>query len=254
MSKTGIIRPRQVPNLSELAVIVPSASLAESLCRAYIKLIEQKEGKTQYPKRFKIADAIPLVVFDKLTIVHSCLGSPCAAVACEHLFESGVGKILLYGYAGGLIAANSHLTIGSVLFPVSVIGEEFTSRIYGAGELQEFKKSSLQSELIETIELAVGQENYGVITCEGKIWSTDAPYQETAEKVRLYVREGVQAVEMELAAIYRLCEVYDCEFAAALIISDLLSDSWFSGFVQLRRSPWISKLNQVVAEFLFAKA
>jgi purine-nucleoside phosphorylase len=66
---------------------------------------------------------------------------------------------------------------------------------------------------------------------EGKIWTTDAPYRETEDKVISYSQEGVLAVEMEMSALFRVALYRGVELAGLLVVSDELGSlSWKRGF------------------------
>jgi uridine phosphorylase len=50
--------------------------------------------------------------------------------------------------------------------------------------------------------LAKELEPLGMTTRIGTVWTTDAPYRETAEQVMRYRSEGVLAVEMQAASLF----------------------------------------------------
>ncbi len=68
-------------------------------------------------------------------------------------------------------------------------------------------------------------------TREGLIWTTDAVFRETADKVRHYRDLGALGVEMELSALYTVGKHLDIELGAVLVVSDELSTfKWRPGF------------------------
>ena len=42
--------------------------------------------------------------------------------------------------------------------------------------------------------------------CRGRVWTTDAPYRETAEQLRFWAGQGVLAVEMQAASLFAFAE------------------------------------------------
>jgi len=65
----------------------------------------------------------------------------------------------------------------------------------------------------------------------GKIWTTDAVYRETREKVENYQKQGVLAVEMEVSALFSAAQFRQVELCAMLVVSDELSSlKWRPGF------------------------
>jgi purine-nucleoside phosphorylase len=66
---------------------------------------------------------------------------------------------------------------------------------------------------------------------DNTVWTTDAIYRETSEKVVAYGKRGYLAVEMEMSALIRLAAYRSVELAGLLIVSDeLFSLEWHAGF------------------------
>jgi purine-nucleoside phosphorylase len=69
----------------------------------------------------------------------------------------------------------------------------------------------------------------------GAIWTTDAVYRETREKVESYQKQGVLAVEMEVSALFSVARFRQVELGAMLVVSDELSAlKWRPGFKDKR--------------------
>jgi nucleoside phosphorylase len=63
------------------------------------------------------------------------------------------------------------------------------------------------------------------------VWTTDAPYRETASKVNTYRERGVLAVEMELSALMTLAVYRSVKLAGLLVVSDeVFALKWHRGF------------------------
>ena len=66
---------------------------------------------------------------------------------------------------------------------------------------------------------------------QGTIWTTDAPYRETPEKIRRYCGEDVLAVEMEMAAVFAFGRARGISTGAVLLVSDeVREEGWKIGF------------------------
>ena len=66
---------------------------------------------------------------------------------------------------------------------------------------------------------------------KGEVWTTDAPYRETPEKVEFYQNKGILAVEMEMSALMTLALFRGIRLGGLLVVSDeLFSLKWHAGF------------------------
>ena len=66
---------------------------------------------------------------------------------------------------------------------------------------------------------------------EGIVWSTDALFRETCEKVEHFQKIKVLAVEMETSAMFTVGNFRDVEVGGILVVSDELSTfKWQTGF------------------------
>ena len=69
----------------------------------------------------------------------------------------------------------------------------------------------------------------------GRIWTTDAVYRETPEKVGNFQQQGILAVEMEVSALFSVAQFRQVELGAILVVSDELSSlKWQPGFKDKR--------------------
>ena len=65
----------------------------------------------------------------------------------------------------------------------------------------------------------------------GAIWSTDAIYRETRQKVKYFQRQDAIAVEMEISALFTVAKFRGVDMAAMAVVSDeLASFKWRPGF------------------------
>ena len=80
-----------------------------------------------------------------------------------------------------------------------------------------------------TIKKIKGRKKIRVL--RGGIWSTDAIFRETEDKVAEYSRHGVLGVDMEATALMTVAAYRGARLAVITAISDeLYSDQWRKGF------------------------
>jgi purine-nucleoside phosphorylase len=69
---------------------------------------------------------------------------------------------------------------------------------------------------------------------QGKVWTTDAIFRETEDKVLAYAREGILAVDMEISALFTVGLFRGVHVAGLLAVSDELGSlRWRPGFSTL---------------------
>jgi nucleoside phosphorylase len=79
------------------------------------------------------------------------------------------------------------------------------------------------------IEAALAVEN--IQARQGTIWTTDAAFRETRDRVASYRERGAIAVDMETSALFAVAAFRDVELAAIQVVSDSLAgESWQPGF------------------------
>ena len=62
----------------------------------------------------------------------------------------------------------------------------------------------------------------GLPWVKGRVWTTDAVYRETRNKVKARQAEGCIAVEMELAGVQAVCDFHGFELWDFLVTGDVL--------------------------------
>jgi uridine phosphorylase len=157
-----------------------------------------------------------------LSLFGPFLGAPQAVMAMEKIIALGAKRICVFGWCGSL---QPDLHIGDLVIPSHAIAEEGTSRHYPIGDTT----PGTDPELNRILERALDQE--GLPFQKGMVWTTDAPYRETASKVKTYRRKGVLAVEMEMSALMTLAVYRSVTLSGLLVVSDELSElKWHRGF------------------------
>ena len=235
----GIIRPvrgRGEPVVGPDAVMVMVPSELTFLVR-----------KTQ-AKRIPLRDAAlpcifqPEVPWKSISLSGPFLGAPQAVMAMEKLVALGATRFWILGWCGSL---QEDLRIGDVAIPTGAVSEEGTSAHYPIGELEVAPDKKLIKGLMDALMKS------GMPFRSGRIWTTDAPYRETPEKVLRYQREGVLAVEMEMSALMAAGMFRSVAVGPLLVVSDELFDlTWSRGF----SNPKLRKASRSGAEILLRVA
>jgi purine-nucleoside phosphorylase len=156
-----------------------------------------------------------------LNLAGPFLGAPHAVMGMEKLIALGAKRFWVMGWCGSL---NPELRIGDLVIPSSAISEEGTSAHYPIES--DLKTDAQLNELLEQYLLKKGH-----LFQKGLLWTTDAPYRETPEKIKAYQKKGALAVEMEMSALVTVSIFRQVKLTGLLVVSDELFDlKWNPGF------------------------
>lgn len=170
------------------------------------------------------------------------LGAPAAVLLLERLVVLGARSVVGVGSCGSL---QPWLPVGSVVLPDSALVEEGTTPHYLAPHVRTRPHQELLRVLAENLE------TQGLKPQVGRIWTTDAVFRETREKVILYQREGVLAVDMESSALMSVASFRGVPFASVLVVSDELGTlKWHRGFNTKEFCETLGRAARVVASCL----
>jgi len=173
-------------------------------------------------------------------VTQSPFGSPNAVMLLEELIAFGVKRAVFLGYCGSL---QKGVNVGDLVIPTDTVREEGTSYHYLRQDEKSLPDRVLQRQLLE------GMKGLNAHVHDGKVWTTDAPYRETLEKVSRYREEGILGVEMEMSAVFALGMARRISVGAILLVSDALKErTWDIGF----RSPVLKTTRDRVVEYLLA--
>jgi len=155
-----------------------------------------------------------------IAIAGPMLGAPQTILVLEKMIALGAKQFVAAGWCGSL---QRTVQIGDIVLPSGAISEEGTSAHYPSVdcipslELFDLLKSNLRSA--------------GLKIHEGTVWTTDAPFRETCEKVKAFQSDGILAVDMETSALFSVARFRGVDLAVVLIVSDDLSTlEWSHGF------------------------
>ena len=149
-------------------------------------------------------------------------GAPAAAMALEFLIAAGIRRFLVLGGCGAI-----HPSVGvfDVVAPSWGIREEGTSYHYLSPDLVP-RPSRKALELLVT-ELGDAARELGVRLHVGGVWSTDAVFRETWDKVQRYSSRGALCVDMESTALMAVAMYRGVELGLAHIVTDeLYTGTW----------------------------
>ncbi len=207
----AIVRPvkgKNSPQPDACAVMVSSESDLRMLC-SQMNLLENRFIKL-FMSRLYIDNRQA-----NLTLAGPFVGAPYAVMILETLIARGARKILFFGWCG---AISPDVRIGDIIIPTGAIIDEGTSRHYGKDNGRLVRPSDYISG---SIKEALRENRLSFY--EGFIWSTDAVYRETPEKVEYFQKKDALAVEMELSALFTVGSFREVEVGAVLVVSDEIS-------------------------------
>lgn len=152
-------------------------------------------------------------------ITNLSIGAPATAGIVEELIALGTKEIISIGTAGSL---QRNIDIGDIILVEKAIREEGTSYHY----MKNSKYSYASKKILKTLEKNLQtQANSQINYHKGTIWTTDAVFRETVNKVKTYQNQGVLAVDMEASALFAVATHYNLLAATLFTISDSLADT-----------------------------
>lgn len=238
-SGEGIIRPvkgKHDPPIGPVALMV---MLPEALER-----LAQEAGAPQTP--FSDASLYRLYLAGQpngtVALAGPFFGAPHAVMGLEKLIALGARNLWVLGWCG---AIQRDLHVGDLIVPTKAVAEEGTSRHYPLHG----KTPSADPELSRTLMDAMGIA--GLMFRSGTVWTTDAIYRETPNKITHFQKLGVLAVDMEMSALMTVAAYRSAALSALLVVSDELSHlTWRPGF----SSPLLKERTRTAGELLLKLA
>jgi uridine phosphorylase len=208
---------KRSPQLGPVAVMAGTESDLALLCN----LLDLDKSKYQklFTSRLYITEP-PGAVF---SLTGPIIGAPYAAMLLETLIAWGAQKIIFIGWCGSI---SQKIKIGDIIVATSAIIDEGTSRHYKEDDHQiSFPSERMVTELKDALDRI--RVNYH----HGPLWTTDAIYRETRDKIEDYQRLDVVGVEMEISALFSVAKFRKVDMGAIVVVSDeLASFKWRPGF------------------------
>lgn len=170
------------------------------------------------------------------------VGAPYGIILMEHLIIRGVSSVIALGWCG---AISRELHIGDIVIPDLACVEEGTSPLYGNASGESYAHPGLTKELRDFFANKIPSVHHGAV------WTTDAIYRETPDKVEHFRKKGAVCVEMEVSAIFTVAAFRKVDAAAVLIVSDELSSgTWKPGFREQAFRESRKKAASILLDFL----
>ncbi len=209
-------RGRNSPRLGPVAVLA-AAGPDVGMLRGALGFSSDEGRPLHISRLYTTSDRHP-----RICLAGPMVGAPYAVMLAETLIAWGARTILFLGWCG---AVSKPVEIGDMVLPTSALIDEGTSRHY----LPDIRESTPSALLVEQLS-EIGTSD-GLVIHKGPVWTTDAPFRETRDKVLACQSQGVLAVEMEASGLFSVGAFRLADVAALLVVSDDLSDlSWRAGF------------------------
>ncbi len=216
--KTSTFNPTEVENVISNFPKIGVTCFSKKLIDRYVEIFNgEKIGETKnangeapiYKIKYK---GIEIALF------MSRVGAPACTVGYEEILAMGLEKLIMFGTCGVL---DRNIEDLAIIIPNSAIRDEGTSYHY-MKSCREIKVNEKYKSLFIDI-LKTNNVSY----VEGKVWTTDAPYRETKEKVLKRKQEGCICVDMECSSMNAVAKFRNKELFQFFYAADNLdSDNW----------------------------
>jgi purine-nucleoside phosphorylase len=156
-----------------------------------------------------------------MAFVNCGVGAPAAVLVLEETVALGARACLFTGTCGALQEDMVHREL---VLPTRAVRDEGTSFHYAPPSRYSSPHPELAAALRDTLR------DSGFRFREAALWTTDAPYRETAEKIARLRSEGCAAVDMEGAALFSAGRFRNTPVAGLLAAQDsLATGGWRAG-------------------------
>lgn len=217
---TAIINPKREPhspNVGKCVVMAAAEPDIALLCG--LMGMKKKNSRKVVMSRLYAGNG----EFCECSAIGPLTGAPYAVLLMEDVVGWGAEKIIFVGWCG---AVSKDVSIGDIIVPNGAFIDEGTSRHYFPDES---RVPAPSENLADAIKRELANRKIGFR--EGPIWTTDAIFRETREKLEHYQSKNVLAVEMEVSALFTAGEFRNAEVASILVVSDEISSgTWKKGF------------------------
>ena len=154
-------------------------------------------------------------------IVPRTIGGPYAVLVAEQLWAAGASLIVGLTSAGRV---SPNLPLPSIVIVNEAIRDEGTSLHYVPAAV------SIHTPTIGVVEPLMSE--LGAMAphvCQGRVWTTDAPYRETQEQLDHWATQDVLAVEMQAASLFGFGQARGAAVGVVAVVSNSV-DATASGF------------------------
>lgn len=145
-------------------------------------------------------------------IVPRTIGGPYAVLVAEQLVAAGAQLVVGLTSAGRV---SPTLPLPSIVVVDEAIRDEGTSLHYlPPAETVATPTPGLADLLVHELSALAST------VCRGTVWTTDAPYRETQDQLRLWAARGVLAVEMQAASLFAFARARAAQVAMVALVSN----------------------------------
>lgn len=206
----SIVEEDSKPLSKNLVVCFFQDVLRALLAEGIIELYEMISGENPCPVyRFKDYDCM---------IMQGAVGGAACGGDLEETIQLGARNIMFCGGAGSL---HKDITVGKIVLVDSAIRDEGLSYHYMAPS----REVRCNDRVLSFVENQLKEREVSYI--KGKVWTTDAFYRETKDKIALRNNENCLMVEMEQAGLFAVTNFRNVNYAALIYGGDdLTSDKW----------------------------
>jgi len=149
-------------------------------------------------------------------IVPRTIGGPYAVLVAEQLWAAGAQLIVGITSAGRV---SPNLPLPSIVVVDEAVRDEGTSLHYLA------PSSNVTTPTPGILDPLVRElSTMSSHVCRGRLWTTDAPYRETAEQLHRWADKGVLAVEMQAASLFAFARARRAQLAMVALVSNGVDD------------------------------
>ena len=149
---------------------------------------------------------------EKVTACSTGIGGPSASIAMEELHKCGADTFIRTGTCGGIAL---DVQSGDVVVATGAIRYEHTSREYAPIEFPAVADFQVTNALVEATKKLGLPLHTGIVQCKDSFYGQHDPaaspvYYELQQKWESWKRLGVQASEMESAALFVVAAALGC--------------------------------------------
>jgi uridine phosphorylase len=149
-----------------------------------------------------------------MSFIDCGIGAPAAGMVLEETYELGAETCLFTGTCGALMEGIFH---HDLILPLRAVRDEGTSFHYEPPSRFSLPDEELTATLRDSL---IGS---GLRFRESAVWTTDAPYRETAAKILRLRTDGCAAVDMETAALFSVAKSRGGRISGLLTARDSLA-------------------------------
>ncbi len=155
---------------------------------------------------------------DDCLVVKGYVGGAGCGGELEECIALGSKQITFCGGAGSL---HPDITVGKIVVIDAAVRDDGLSYHY----MKPSREVLANREMLTFTQNYLDKRNVDYVT--GKVWTTDAFYRETKDKIQLRTKENCLMVEMEQAGLLALTQFRNVNYAALIYGGDdLTKDEW----------------------------